>query len=727
MQAFGNPRAGVIQHSRAWALLAAMGYCLLALASTAARAELPSIRLDRVTPLGAAAGTTVEVQAIGRDHAGVTGLWFDHPGLRAEVLEKGKYRVTVAADVPEGTYDLRVVGRYGVSNPRQFAVSHGLADVTEKEPNNIPSESQSVGLNSSVHGTSDGNNQDLYRFAAKRGERVTITCEAQRLESEMDASLILADAGGKILASNGDYYGRDPFLDFVVPADGEYDITVHDLSYRGGYPYRLLVTTRPQVENVFPRAIQAGQAVELTALGRNFGSQGQPSGLTQDGLPLEAFRFTFNAPADAQALHSFAFSEHPTDHAVLPTAATLSLNGLQILPPLPGAALRPQCVLLADGPVTLEAEPNDTQMQPQPIALPATVSGRFDKPRDADWFQFETAEDGAYAVEVFSERLAGRADPYIVIVDDKGNRVVELDDFGPRINAFDGHLRDPSGVANLAKDRQYFAMVQDRYGRGGPRYQYVLSLRRPVPDFFVAAIHSDNPGPDATTIWAGGTAYLDLVVQRSEGYNGPITITAEDLPPGMHAAPTTINSDTRGVFVLWADANAAEWTGKIRLKATGERDGSPLVREVRPYTRVWPVANVNSSRPMRELALSIRQTAPYTIAIEPAEISVEAGQAAELKLVVTRLWPDFKEKVRAIPLGFPGNFQMPEIEIPAGQNEVAFKINVQPGTRPGRQTLVLQGQAPVTFDKDTDIPKKGNPLVAAASLPVTIVVTEAKK
>ena len=75
------------------------------------RAELPSIRLDRLTPLGGAAGTTVEMQAIGRDHVGVTGLWFDHPGLKGEVIEKGKYRVTIAPDVPEGTYDVRVVGR----------------------------------------------------------------------------------------------------------------------------------------------------------------------------------------------------------------------------------------------------------------------------------------------------------------------------------------------------------------------------------------------------------------------------------------------------------------------------------------------------------------------------------------------------------------------------------------------------------------------------------------
>lgn len=700
---------------------------LLGTMTTYTRAELPSIRLDRVTPLGGGAGTTVELQAIGREHVGVTGLWFDHPGLKAEVVEKGKYRIAIAPDVPEGTYDVRVVGRYGISNPRQFAVSHGLTDVAEKEPNNTPVEAQPIGLDSVVHGSSDGNNQDLFRFPAKKGQRVTLSCEAQRLDSEMDASLILADAVGKILASNGDYYGRDPFIDFVAPADGEYIVTVHDLSYRGGFPYRLVVTTRPQIENIFPRAVEPGKPVELTTLGRNFQSLGKASPWTLDGLPLEEHRFTMTPPSDAASLHTYRFFEHPTNHAVLPTAATLMLNGFQVSPPLPGGALRPQTVVLAEGPVTLEAEPNDTRQQPQSITLPATVTGRFDKPRDADWYAFETGEDGAYSIEVYSERIAGRADPYVVIVDEQGNRVVEFDDFGPRINAFDGHVRDPSGSVNLPKNKKYFAMVQDRYGRGGPRYQYVLTLRRPTPDFHVAAIHSDNPGPDATTVWAGGTAYLDLVINRRDGYNAPITITAENLPPGMHAAPTVIDAESRGVFVLWADAGAAEWTGTIRLLATGQRDGQPLVREVRPYTRVWAIANVGSSRPMRELAVSIRQPAPYVVSIQPAEIQVAAGQSAELKLVVNRIWPEFQEKVRAIPLAFPGNFQMPEIEIPAGQNEVAFKIAVQPGTRPGKQTLSLQGQAPVPFDKDPEVGKRGNPLVATASRPVTITVLEPKK
>src|SRR5262249_36767647 len=153
------------------------------------------------------------------------------------------------------------------------------------------------------------------------------------------------------------------------------------------------------------------------------------------------------------------------------------------------------------------------------------------------------------------------------VVDDKGNRMTELDDYGHRINAFDGHLRDPSGVVNLGGKRTYRVLVQDRYRRGGARYQYVLSIREPVPDFYVAAIHSQNPGPGGTTIHRGGAAYLDVIVHYQDAYNGPVIITAEGLPKGLHAAPTFIRGNTNAAVVLWADADAPDWVGPVKLIA----------------------------------------------------------------------------------------------------------------------------------------------------------------
>src|SRR5437660_3320497 len=101
---------------------------ILLLLGIVARADLPSPRFDRLTPLGAAAGSSVEVEVAGADIEEANTLLFDHPGITSEHIKDRRFKVTVAADVPTGTYDARLVGKWGITNPRLFAVSRGLAE-----------------------------------------------------------------------------------------------------------------------------------------------------------------------------------------------------------------------------------------------------------------------------------------------------------------------------------------------------------------------------------------------------------------------------------------------------------------------------------------------------------------------------------------------------------------------------------------------------------------------
>jgi len=704
------------------------------------RAELPLIRFDRLIPIGGSAGATVQVEQVGADTDGVTEMIFDHPGIKGEhVRENRVFKVTIAADVPAGTYDCRLVGRFGVSNPRLFQVTHGLTDIEEKEPNNEVAQAQAVTINSVINGMSDQNGEDWFRFEAKRGQRVIVECHAMRLDSTLDGTLTLTNKAGKTLASNSDYFGADPFLDFVAPEEGEFFVRLNDLTFNGGAPYRLVVSDRPHVENAFPRAITAGQSATLTVLGRNLGSGARPSSARIVDAPLDEIALPVSAPSNVLDLQTYRFLEHPTDHSVLPTAGTCTLTGFQWRPELPGVgpSLNAQRILVTKEPVTIEAEPNNDFASPQPITLPAIVAGRFDQPRDTDWFEISVPENGNYAVEIFCERISGRADPVVVAFDEKRNRIGEYDDFGHRTNAFDGHLRDPVGMLTLNKDQKYRLLVQERYGRGGPRYQYVLLLRKPQPDFYPAAIHSQNPGPGNLTLWKGGAAYLDVVTHFRDGLNAPITITAEGLPPGVHFAATTTD-DQRGTFVLWSDENAADVVAPIKLfataKVTGKAVGSEsqpaevtLRREVRPYTRVWNQANISSSRPTREQLIAVRETAPYSLELVPNQIEIEAGKIAELKVQAKRDWPEFKNSINLIPLAFKGQFQMPNTTIAADTNDVTIRITVQAGTRPGEYTLSVLGQAQVPFNKAKDAKDRPNTLVSMASRPVTIKVTEPPK
>ena len=693
-----------------------------------AGADLPSIRFDRMQPLGCSAGGKVEVEVVGGDLEGLTGLLLGHPGLQATPVEgkERRFRIQAAGDVPEGTYDVRLVGRFGVSNPRLLAVSKEFREVADNEKNRSLAEAQPIELNTAVNGQIDGNRDDYYKFTATRGQRITIDCQAQRLDSELDGTMSLLTPAGAILATNSDYFGQDPFLDFVAPADGEYVVALHDLSYRGGYSYRLVVSTRPQVESIFPAALQIGKETMLTALGRNLGAGSHPSTWTVNDLPLEELSFPYTPAAEGFDTRSYRFRSHPTHHSVAPTAATCTLAGMQVLPDSLSGTWNGQTVLLTEHPVVLEQEPNDAQASPQKVTLPLVLAGRFGTPRDADWYSIEATEDGPHYFDVYCERIAGRADPYVAIFDDKGNRMTELDDFGHRINGFDGHLRDPSSQpVGLSKGKTYTVLVQDRYQRGGARYQYVLEVRRPHPDFFVAAMHSSNQNPAGTNLGRGGSVYVDIVIHHEEGFQGPITVTAEGLPPGVSAAPTVVNNNSRGSFVFWAGNDAADWTGTVKLWATGERDGATIRREVRSYSRVW--GNGGTSQPARELAIGVRDTSPFSLRFEPEQVTVEAGQTLKTKIKVERNWPEFKEKLTVQNLGWPGEFQMGNFDILSDKSEAEVSIEVRQGTRPGDYTLVAIGQAQVPYNKDPMAKDRPNTLVTLPARPLQVKVVEAPK
>src|SRR5262245_48004888 len=95
---------------------------LLGLTASSVHAELPLIRLDRITPLGGKAGSEVTLEIAGRDLEDAKSLHFDHPGLKATLLKDRQFKVVIAADVPPGTYEVRVIGRFGISGVRLFAV-----------------------------------------------------------------------------------------------------------------------------------------------------------------------------------------------------------------------------------------------------------------------------------------------------------------------------------------------------------------------------------------------------------------------------------------------------------------------------------------------------------------------------------------------------------------------------------------------------------------------------
>ncbi len=700
---------------------------LALLLASAANAQLPHARLDRVFPLGGSPGSTVEVTVEGRDLDGLTGLRFDTPGFKATLLKDRTFRVTVPADARPGTVEVRAVGRHGVTAPRLFAVGKGLTDMLEKEPNDTPATAQKVPIDCAVHGRSDGEGDDYFRFPGKKGQRVVIDCQAIRLDSTMRPALVLSDDAGKEIARGRPYFLlTDPLIDAVLPADGDYVVHLHDMTYAGGLPYRLVISTRPHVEAAFPPAVVPGGRTALTLIGRNLpGARPHAGGKLLD-MTLDEVAYPFTArPRAVDAPKTRGADATPLPEVEIRSRSLLSFRwhpaspsalsrGEQVL--LGDTTLSPATVLHADHPVMLEKEPNNTRDAAQPLKLPCWVAGRLDRPGDVDWYSFDLDAGQSVAVEAFGERLERPGDLFLLVTDDKGSDLAQFDDHGPQFNALALFNRDPQGTFTAPRKGRYHLLVQDRYRQGGPRHVYALRLAKPEPDFHPVAYHATNPHPTSPLVRAGGSDHLEIYLNRRD-YSGPAVIEVKGLPPGVACPPVHVSPQAQNANVVFtASPEARDWEGPITLTATA--DGGRLIRPVTFVQRRWAIDNVNTSRVCREGWLAVRQGAPYGVTLA-ATAKAEQGGTAAFRASVRRS-AGFTGKVQLTGLNLPPGFSFATAEIPAGKPDAEVRLKIQANVPPGTYSIALQADAQVPSEKKTL-------RVPSATTPLTLTVEAAPK
>jgi hypothetical protein len=155
------------------------------------------------------------------------------------------------------------------SNTVEFAVDT-LPEQREREPNS-PSHAESVKLPLILNGRVDRpGDEDAFRFEGHAGQRMIAEVEARRLGSPVDSVLQLLDSTGKRLAFNDDHEDKadalnthhaDSLIEFTLPADGAYVVTLADAQEQGGqeFAYRLRISEpRPDYAiRVVPSCINA--------------------------------------------------------------------------------------------------------------------------------------------------------------------------------------------------------------------------------------------------------------------------------------------------------------------------------------------------------------------------------------------------------------------------------------------------------------------------------------
>ena len=572
----------------------------LAISLPTAHAQLPSTRLFAVFPTGGQAGTTVDIAITnGLELEEIQRLMFSHPGINAapKLQDVGgkptpianQFVVTISADVPAGNYEVRAVGFFGISNPRTFVIG-SRKELNETEPNNTRETAGAVELNQTINGRINGaTDVDWFKFAGKGGQRVLADCLARRLDSKLDANLEMFDATGRRLGvARNSLVSKDALLDVTLPSDGEYFLKLNDFVYAGGedYPYRLNVTTGPFIDFVMPPAGTPGSNGQYTIYGRNLPG-GQPANVSMRGRPLEMVTVSIPLPAQSDALDARTILE---PYSAGMDAVPFTLDS-------PNGRSNPVMIFLSGAVPVREVEPNNLGAQSQKITVPGEVAGQFQARGDVDCYTFDAKAKDTYWVEVVAHRAGSSADPVVVIdqvkLNDKGEetltRISALDDdaTNPLPNLFDT-LNDDSAVKFVAPaDGTYRITLRDRYGsaRGDASLIYRLILRPETPDFRVVAVPTAltapaarQAAPSGITLRRGDNFPIYVAALRRDGFTGPITITAEGLPPGVTCPEVSIGATpSSGILVFSTTEDAPAWAGSIKLVAKARVDAPAAV------------------------------------------------------------------------------------------------------------------------------------------------------
>jgi hypothetical protein len=460
-------------------------------------------------------------------------IWFEGPLLPLpESQQQEDYpkdlagRVRIAADAPVGMRSWRLATDQGATSARPFVVGD-LPEIVEDEIDGDPVPVEvtlPVTINGRIFPRED---VDVWTFAARKGQTIHCEVNAARLGSPLDSVLEVLGPDGRRIAENDDTFGADSCIRFTAPADGRYQVRIRDANFHGGpaYVYRLTLTGDPWVDRAYP-------------LGGRRGSKGRFE-LTGQGLP--AGPVDINLPAGG-----------PSDY----------FHRLDV----GGRLSNPFLLDLDDLPEYLEAEPNDTTAQVQPVAVPAVLNGRIERPGDVDYWAFRATRGQALDLELRATRLGSRLDGVLMLCDAAGKDLIGAEVQGPG--------SDPLLHFTAPADGTYFVRVSDRFpSRGGADCAYRLRIAPPAgPDFRLRL------AGDVLALDRGGQAPLKVLVERTGGFAAPVVPEVVGLPKGVSASSAPVVNQPAVDIALHARPSAAIGSARLTVRGSAKVGGRTITR-----------------------------------------------------------------------------------------------------------------------------------------------------
>ena len=702
-------------------------------------AQLPASRLDLISPAVGTIGSEIEVTVHGAELDEADKLVFTNPGITAtqKVSEADEidttplpiprqFVVKIASDVVPGVYEVRAAGPLGSTNPRAFAVGN-LETIEETGDHRTRESAMELPLGVAVTGTVDAGTFDFYKFTANKGQHLLIDCYGQRIDSRIDATLVIYNAKGVQIKEVRDVAERDPIIKFVAPEDGEYFVGVYDFEYNGGneYFYRLSVHEGPYVSFVFPPVGTPGGTGRFTIYGHNLPGAKRVAGMFVAENPLEqvAVDVSMGDPTSSQDV----------DVSMMETPTTASLARKRFQLETPNGKANAVAIGYATAAVLLEQEPNNQAGEANKVNAPCEFVGQFYPRGDRDLVSFEGKKGEVYWLELLSNRLGVPSDAHLliekVITNENGEQqvslVAEVDDEQPAADQNSAHayfhpnLSDPNYKLTADADATYRVTVKDLYGNtnNDPRFVYRLLIRQQLPDFhliaYAAPISADKNKvtPSATILPRGGNTAMAVRIMRQHGFDGDVEISAAGLPDDVICHGALAGGKVDQVSLIFSAAeNATAWSGPIRVIGKAKIADHQVTRHARASAFIWGTPNAQQQQPVVRnvsnvtLAVIDRQKAPLSVQLgDGKQLETSRGGKLEIPIKVVRgeeVPDDLKMKMAGVT-----GVNLKEAVVRGNEGTYPFEATAQ-NFPVGTHSVYLTGTTKYKYQGDTQAIEK---------------------
>jgi hypothetical protein len=266
--------------------------------------------------------------------------------------------------------------------------------------------------------------------------------------------------------------------------------------------------------------------------------------------------------------------------------------------------------------------------------LPAAFAGAISKPGSTD--SYSVQGNGVYEFEGYASRLNSPVALSVALVKSDGGAIAN---FGN-----DGRM-----TAKLEAGQTYQLRVANGNGQGGPNMVYAVEAR-PAHPGLECVIRPEN-----ITLRPGISTAAQVILTRREGIDGDVMVTAEDLPPGVTVTPAVIQPD-RGI--AWLQFTAAPGATAVEKPVHVYATGHGALGEAKALATPQEEYRLNNDpryRNWSDVTVAVRGQSDFSAEFAEGKlIRVHPRKATPVKVRITR---------RA---GFTGNVTVYLSGLPSG-------------------------------------------------------------